>query len=99
MTPRDYIEDFDSPDDNGYYSHTCPECNEVFMGHKRRVGLCKACHLKALEAVMYSINTGTHPIIQQRDALLTAAEAVLKGEGFVTEQYNQLKAAIEQCTK
>ena len=41
---RDWPEDENFDDDNAHYQHTCPECKNTFIGHKRRNGgLCKLC--------------------------------------------------------
>ena len=45
--PNDWPEDF--PQENGYYSCRCCECNKMFYGHKRRV-VCKVCAAPAQEA-------------------------------------------------
>ena len=47
VTDRDWVEDFEH--ENGQYFCQCFECDEQFMGHKRRY-VCKVCHTKAKEA-------------------------------------------------
>lgn len=46
VTKLDWIEDFDSTDDNGDYQHTCQHCGLTYRGHKRNVGSCKRCWVK-----------------------------------------------------
>ncbi len=42
-TERDWAADALLDPDNGAYGHTCHECNLPFVGHKRRVDICRVC--------------------------------------------------------
>ena len=46
---HDYPEDFS--DENGNYQHRCYSCGRLFVGHKRRAEICKACAVKSAPQV------------------------------------------------
>jgi len=43
---KDWVEDFQ--EENGYYQNKCKECEDLFVGYKRRL-FCKVCYIKLLE--------------------------------------------------
>jgi hypothetical protein len=48
--PKNWEEDYNSPDDNGCYQNRCIKCEELFLGHKYRK-VCKLCS-KEVESIM-----------------------------------------------
>ena len=81
-SPHDWPEDWADPEeDNGAYPHVCADCSVQFLGHKRRLKVCKACSIKREDEMKRRVDILVEAGLNPMEWVLTPASEHDKERG------------------